>query len=62
MLGMLFFVYGFDTAPRGTHNLGLLNDRLVGIIFSATIALIGAVIALGGIPPVLKASKNKSHK
>jgi hypothetical protein len=38
------FAYSYDTAPEGTHNIGLLNDRLSLCILAATLVVSGCLL------------------
>ncbi|MDB4786761.1 hypothetical protein OAG29_02230 [Planctomycetaceae bacterium] len=45
VLMLLFFAFGYDTAPEGVHNIGLLNNRTNGLIVG--VALITWAIIMG---------------
>ena len=45
----IFFLFIFDTtAGRSVHNIGLLNDRLVGFMGGLGVAGIGSIFLVGG--------------
>ncbi len=35
--------YVMDTAPSGTHNFGLIADRIAGVVFFSAMAIVGAI-------------------
>ena len=35
--------YVMDTAPSGTHNFGLIADRIAGTVFWSAMAIVGAI-------------------
>ena len=41
-LGALSF-YAMDTAPSGTHNFGLIADRIAGTVFWSAMAIVGSI-------------------
>jgi hypothetical protein len=47
VLGIIGLAVAFltDTAPSGTHNLGLLQQQMMGLHFGLSMLLIGAVLA-----------------
>ena len=43
IIGCVGFL-GYDTAPSGTHNVGLLNEKSSSITFFSALAIVGAVL------------------
>jgi hypothetical protein len=35
---------GYDTAPSGTHNIGLLNEKQNFVVISCAVAIIGGIL------------------
>jgi hypothetical protein len=44
----LLVSFGIDTAPEGTHNIGLLQKQMMVFQLGAVLALIGAVLFATG--------------
>ncbi len=42
-LGLTFFAFFYDTAPNGTHNLGLMSNREIGAIASIGFMILGGI-------------------
>lgn len=38
---------GFDTAPEGTHNIGLMQVQMLWAQFASTMLVVGAVLFVG---------------
>ncbi|WP_191559173.1 hypothetical protein [Brevundimonas aurantiaca] len=38
---------GFDTAPSGTHNIGLMQEQMLWSNFGSMMLLIGSVLLVG---------------
>jgi hypothetical protein len=45
---MLLGSFGMDTAPDGTHNIGLLQQQLMVFQLGGVLAILGAVLAAVG--------------
>ena len=43
----LFFAAMFDTAPTGTHNIGLMQVQMMWLGFSSVCLIISAVLFVG---------------
>ncbi|MDP2763735.1 MAG: hypothetical protein Q8O54_02735 [Brevundimonas sp.] len=43
----LFFAAVFDTAPNGTHNIGLMQEQMMWLGFSSLCLVISAVMYVG---------------
>lgn len=46
---IVFFSFGMDTAPEGTHNLGLLQSQMMTLHLGGIAALTGAILSSVGI-------------
>lgn len=45
---ILVISFGTDTAPEGTHNIGLMQGQMMTFSFGALLLLIGAVVGAVG--------------
>jgi len=45
---ILVISFGTDTAPEGTHNIGLMQEQMMLFSFGALLLLIGAVVGAVG--------------
>ncbi len=43
----LFFAASFDTAPNGTHNIGLMQEQIMWLGFSSVCLIISAMLYVG---------------
>lgn len=50
IIGALILIgsFGMDTAPEGTHNIGLMQTQLMTFQFGGIICLIGSMAAIIG--------------
>jgi hypothetical protein len=49
VLGIICMVVaiGFDTAPSGTHNIGLMQEQMLWSNFGSLMLLIGSILFVG---------------